>query len=38
MVISFIGFFLTARLLRIEEVSLGKELVAAFMGRNKSAE
>jgi putative peptidoglycan lipid II flippase len=38
MVISFIGFFLTARLLRIEEVSMGKELVAAFMGRNKSAE
>ena len=38
MVISFIGFFLTARLLRIEEVSMGKELISAFMGRNKSAE
>ncbi|MCX6437357.1 MAG: murein biosynthesis integral membrane protein MurJ [Actinobacteria bacterium] len=38
MVISFIGFFFTARLLRIEEVSMGKELVASFMGRNKSVE
>ena len=36
MVISFIGFFFTARLLRIEEVSMGRELVASFMGRNKS--
>ena len=38
MVISFVGFFLTARLLHIEEVSMGKELISAFMGRNKSAE
>ena len=38
MVISFIGFFFTARLLRIEEVSMGRELVASFMGRNKSVE
>ena len=38
MVISFIGFFFTARLLQIEEVSMGKELVASFMGRNKSVE
>jgi len=38
MVISFIGFFFTARLLRIEEVSMGKELVTSFMGRNKSVE
>ena len=38
MVISFIGFFFTARLLRIEEVSMGKELVVSFMGRNKSVE
>jgi len=38
MVISFIGFFFTARLLQIEEVSMGKELVTSFMGRNKSVE
>lgn len=38
MVISFVGFFFTARLLHIEEVSMGKELVASFMGRNKSVE
>jgi putative peptidoglycan lipid II flippase len=38
MVISFIAFFFTARLLRIEEISLGKELVASFMGRSKSVE
>ena len=38
MAFSFIGFFFTARLLRIEEISLGKELVASFMGRNKSVE
>ncbi len=38
MVISFIGFFFTSRLLRIEEISLGKELVASLMGRNKSVE
>ena len=38
MVVSFIGFFFTSRLLRIEEISLGKELVASLMGRNKSVE
>jgi hypothetical protein len=38
MVISFIGFYFTSRLLRIEEISLGKELVASLMGRNKSVE
>ena len=38
MVISFVGFFFTARLLHVEEVSMGKELVASFMGRNKSVE
>jgi len=38
MVTGFIGFFFTARLLRIEEISLGKELVASFMGRSKSVE
>lgn len=38
MILSFVGFFFTARLLHIEEVSMGKELVASFMGRNKSAE
>jgi putative peptidoglycan lipid II flippase len=38
MIVSFVGFFFTARLLHIEEVSMGKELVASFMGRNKSAE
>jgi putative peptidoglycan lipid II flippase len=37
-VVSFIGFFFTSRLLRIEEISLGKELVASLMGRNKSVE
>ena len=38
MVISFIGFFFTSRLLRIEEISLGKELVTSLLGRNKSVE
>ena len=38
MVISFIGFYFTSRLLRVEEISLGKELVASLMGRNKSVE
>lgn len=38
MVISFIGFYFSSRLLRIEEISLGKELVASLMGRNKSVE
>lgn len=38
MVMSFIGFYFTSCLLRIEEISLGKELVASLMGRNKSVE
>jgi putative peptidoglycan lipid II flippase len=38
MVISFIGFFFASRLLRIEEISLGKELVTSLLGRNKSVE
>lgn len=38
MVISFVGFFFTSRLLRIEEISLGKELVTSLLGRNKSVE
>ena len=38
MVISFIGFFFTSRLLRIEEISLGKELVTSLLGRNKGVE
>jgi hypothetical protein len=38
MCVGIVVFFFAARLLKIEEISMGGELVLSFMGRNKDME